>query len=113
MRKVGKFNREEGFSLIELMIVVGIIGVLVSIAMVSFAISLSTSKKAACRSNLKIIRNQILVYYTAHDADPPSLGDLVPGFIENDRGIRCPETGEEYDYDPGSGEVSCPYHTDL
>ena len=48
MRKVGKFNREEGFSLIELMIVVGIIGVLVSIAMVSFAISLSTSKKAAC-----------------------------------------------------------------
>jgi len=113
MRKVGKFNREEGFSLIELMIVVGIIGVLVSIAMVSFAISLSTSKKAACKSNLKVVRDQVVMYHITNDVNPPSLGDLVPGFIENDRGIRCPETGEEYDYDPGSGEVSCPYHTDL
>ncbi len=112
MRKVRELGGEEGFSLLELLIVAVIIGILVGIAVFSFALSVSTSKMAACKSNLKIVRNQMIVYYVKNDSRPPSLGDLVPGYIEDGDDLHCPETGDEYIYDAGSGEVSCPYHTD-
>ncbi|MBC7230984.1 MAG: prepilin-type N-terminal cleavage/methylation domain-containing protein [Actinobacteria bacterium] len=113
MRKPRVLAREDGFSLVELMIVVGIIGVLVGIALVSYEASVNLSKKAACRANLKIIREQLLNYCADHEDYPGSLGELVPNYIENERGIRCPATGEIYHYDPASGEVWCPYHQDL
>lgn len=106
-------DRDDAFTIVELMIVILIIGVLVGIAVASFSLSVSASKKAACKANMKVIREEIIVYYTVNDADPASLDDLVPDYVQSDQGLRCPETGEDYLYDLPTGEVSCPYHTDL
>lgn len=106
-----RFEAEEGFSLLELMMVVAIIGVLVGIAVVSYAISVRSSKETACRANLRIIEGQVLQYQDRYGESSPSLTDLVPEFIESSDSLRCPETGEPYDYDHASGAVSCPYHS--
>ncbi|NPV58184.1 MAG: prepilin-type N-terminal cleavage/methylation domain-containing protein [Actinobacteria bacterium] len=113
MRKSRSLGREEGFSLVELLIVVGIIGILVGIAVASYEVSTSLSRKAVCRGNLKIIREQLLCYYSYHEGYPDDLDELVPDFIENAKGLKCPESGEEYAYDPATGEVWCEYHTDI
>ncbi|RJP31565.1 MAG: type II secretion system protein [Actinobacteria bacterium] len=113
MHKARVLEKQGGFTLVELMVVVGIIGILVSIAVISFAFSVSASKKTACRANLKTIRDQIVVYYSRYHAYPPSLQDLVPEYIEKDSSLNCPDSGEAYDYDPGTGEVSCPFHTGI
>ena len=113
MQKSRRLSRENGFTLVELMIVVLIIAVLIGIAVVSFTVSISASKKAACRANLKIIHDELVVYYTVHGDDPATLNDLIPDYIENGDSLRCPESGEDYIFDPVTGEVSCPYHTDL
>ena len=113
MSSVSSFKRDDGFTVVEMMVVLLIIGILVGIAVLSFSLSLSASKKAACKANLKIIREQLLVYFTVNDEDPAALDDLVPEYIQAEDDLLCPETGEEYIYDPISGEVSCPYHTDL
>ncbi|MEW6552753.1 MAG: prepilin-type N-terminal cleavage/methylation domain-containing protein [Actinomycetota bacterium] len=113
MARFGRLGRDEGFTLMELMMVIAIIGVLVGIAVASYAISVSTSKKTACKANLRTVEEQIVVYHTHHDAYPPTLQDLVPDLIENDGSLYCPESGEAYLYDDSSGDVSCPYHKDL
>jgi prepilin-type N-terminal cleavage/methylation domain-containing protein len=113
MQKFRRLDRDDGFTVVELMVVVLIIGVLVGIAVVSFTVSISASKKAACRANLKIIRDELVVYYTVNGDDPAALDDLVPDYVGSDEGLRCPESGEDYLYDPVTTEVSCPYHTDL
>ena len=106
-------RREEGFTLVELMVVLLILGILVGIATASFIFSVTASKETACKSNLKIVRGAVSRYYSANDEYPASLNDLVPDFIENEAGLICPESGETYQYDSVTGEVRCPYHTDY
>ena len=111
--KKRKILREDGFTLIELMMVIGIIGILVSIAVFSFMMSMTTSKEAVCKGNLRILREQMLVYETEYEGKPPSLEYMVPDFITEEDALHCPETDEMYVYDEESGDVWCPHHTDI
>jgi prepilin-type N-terminal cleavage/methylation domain-containing protein len=113
MARLSKLGRDEGFTLMELMMVIAIIGVLVGIAVASYAISVNVSKKTACKANLKTIEEQIVVYRIHNNVDPPSLQDLFPDLIENEKSLHCPESGEAYLYESSTGDVSCPYHKDL
>lgn len=108
-----RLAREDGFTLVELLMVVVIIGILVSIAVASYAMSVSTSKKTACKANLRNIEEQIIVYRTANNENPLTLQDLVPHQIEDEDDLHCPTSGDAYLYDSSTGEVSCPYHIDL
>jgi len=113
MRKAGTFARDDGFTLVELMMVILIIGILVGIAVLSFAYTLGASKEAACKANLKILRGQVNFYYDKNRAYPASLLDLVPNYVEANNGLNCPQTGDPYIYDPDTGRISCPYHTGI
>ncbi|MBN2026778.1 MAG: prepilin-type N-terminal cleavage/methylation domain-containing protein [Actinobacteria bacterium] len=110
MHKIETLNKDDGFTFLELMIVVGIIGVLVTIAVLSFAFSISASKKTACSANIKTIRKQLHTYYTSYREYPPSLQDMVPEYIDSEKCLSCPDSGEAYVYDDETGEVYCPYH---
>ena len=48
-------NRKQGFTLVEIMIVVAIIGLLAAIAIPSFVKARNTSQQNACINNLRII----------------------------------------------------------
>lgn len=106
-------SSQGGFTIVEMMMVLVIIGILLGIAVASYSFSLNRSKETACRSNLKIVRQALTVYKVKNDAWPPSLSALIPEYIEEGFDFRCPSSGEEYLYDATTGEVSCPRHPEF
>ena len=54
---------KKGFTLIELMIVVAIIGILAAIAIPKFANLINKSKEGATKGALSTVRSAIQVYY--------------------------------------------------
>ena len=63
--------RRAGFSLIELVIVVVIIGIIVGIALVRLTSSAESSKEAALAMNLRTVRDAIGLYRAEHHGRPP------------------------------------------
>jgi prepilin-type N-terminal cleavage/methylation domain-containing protein len=56
-------NRKRGFTLIELMIVVAIIGILAAIAIPKFAELIRKSSEGASKGNLGGLRSALTIYY--------------------------------------------------
>jgi prepilin-type N-terminal cleavage/methylation domain-containing protein len=84
----------EGFTLVEIMIVVMIIGVLTALAAPSFLKARSASKASVCLSNLRLIDGAKEMYEFETDAgegDPCRWDNILP-YIR--RQPVCPSGGE-------------------
>src|SRR3977135_4079302 len=57
------FKTKKGFTLIELMIVVAIIGILAAIAIPQFAQLVAKSQEGATKGNLGTLRSALSIYY--------------------------------------------------
>ncbi len=68
-------NSKKGFTLIELMIVVAIIGILAAIAIPKFADLINKSKEGATKGALSSVRSAINVYYGDNEGWYPTYGD--------------------------------------
>jgi len=68
---------EGGFTLVELMIVMTIIGILSAIAIPSFIRSVQKAKEAVLKEDLHTMRNAIDSYTVDKEKAPQSLDDLV------------------------------------
>jgi general secretion pathway protein G len=69
--------REEGFTLVELMVVMLIIGVLAAIAIPSYTASIRNAREAVLREDLHVMRQAIDSYTMDKQKAPQSLDDLV------------------------------------
>ncbi|MGA2966069.1 MAG: type II secretion system protein, partial [Terriglobales bacterium] len=72
-----------GFTLIELLVVISMIAILVSIAVPMYNQSITRSKEAKLRQNLKTLNEAIDNYSLDKRKAPQSLDDLVPGYIKS------------------------------
>jgi len=70
-------QHERGFTLIELIIVLAIIGILVGLAMPEVRNTLKKSKEAALKDNLFTFRKLIDLYYSDKGKYPASIQTLV------------------------------------
>jgi prepilin-type N-terminal cleavage/methylation domain-containing protein len=66
-------NKKRGFTLIELMIVVAIIGILAAIAIPKFAELIRKSGEGASKGNLGSIRSSLSIYYGDMEGQYPSV----------------------------------------
>lgn len=73
--KIGKDKK--GFTLIELIIVMTIIGILLTIAQPTYRNSVIRAKETVLKENLFALRSAIDQYYADNGVFPPTLNELV------------------------------------
>jgi len=102
-----------GFTLVELMVVIVIIGILVAIAIPVFGGMQERARENTCAANVRILQGAISMYFAEAGKYPAALNLLwdgdpannVPAFVEEEP--LCPDAlTESYNYDASTGVVS-------
>lgn len=73
----GSRNRVEGFTLVELLIVMAIMALLLTLALPRYFSSMERSREVALEQNLKVTRDTIDKFYADRGTYPDSLQQLV------------------------------------
>ncbi|MEQ1823917.1 MAG: prepilin-type N-terminal cleavage/methylation domain-containing protein [Fimbriimonadaceae bacterium] len=92
---MNRFKRNKGFTLVEIMIVVLIIGILLAIAVPNFIKARENSRTRTCIANLRqfeAAKEQWAMENKKGSTDVPTSGDLSPDYIKSIP-ATCPSGG--------------------
>jgi len=116
--KTAKATRVAGFTLVEIMIVVAIIGLLAAIGIPSFVHARATSQANACINNLRQIESavqQVAIEKGLHVGDTVTYPDDLTPYIRlnsNSQIPGCPASGTYTTFTVGATpQVSCSLST--
>lgn len=109
-------NKRRGFTLIELMIVIAIIGILAAIAVPNFKKAREQAREKSCYANMRVIQGAIEMYNMDNTPMITSV-DLTKltgtgGYLKSDP--KCPSNsansyGQTSDL-TDQGKITCPCH---
>ena len=94
-------KKEEGFTLVELMVVVVIIGVLVAIAIPIFQGITADANRNTTMANLRTIGGAVSMYQAEHGALPTDIEGLVPDNLAAVPGGPDPLDSDDYELADG------------
>ncbi len=69
--------RTSGFTLIEILVVMSVIGILITLAIPSYNLAILKAKEATLKEDLFVFRDLLDQYYSDHGVYPASLQELV------------------------------------
>lgn len=111
MREVIKrAKNQKGFTLVELMVVVVIIGILVMIAVPIFNAVTERAEEKACQANQRTIDGAVMMWTTEEGnmGETPTMDELADYL--DDTGLYCPSGDSTDVYAPAApgGKTPCP-----
>ena len=109
-------KNRKGFTLIELMIVIAIIGILAAMAIPNFKKARASARQKACYSNIRVIQGAVEMYNMDVSSMMTALNTqtLITGnYLKSEPSkpeTTCSYTGSALD---GNGSVYCTHHGDV
>ncbi len=114
-----KLLNKKGFTMLELVVVVFILGILLAVGIPAYNGLQTRSENKACATNIEIIQLAVVEYYTANQVKPSNINDLAP-FLDEGGMPLCSKSVDgavEYHYGLAvvknadgtyTGQVICP-----
>lgn len=106
-------RNQRGFTLVELMIVIVIIGVLAAIAVPAYSSYVSKAQERTCEANRRTISTAAGMYYIENIENDnkyaTGINDLSD-YLDNVTSLKCP-AGGTYELVSNSFDVTCTVHS--
>lgn len=95
-QKMRRAQDQKGFTLVELMVVVVILGILVTIAVPLYNAQNEKAKKAACFANQRMIESAAVQYALDKDKEITEVNDLddLNDYLQGNAARTCPSAPE-------------------
>lgn len=72
----------KGFTLVELLVVIVILGILAAVVVFAVAGVTNRGEDSACETELRSVRTAAQAHYAQNGSYPAGVGDLVPEFLD-------------------------------
>ena len=106
-------RNQRGFTLVELMIVIVIIGVLAAIAVPAYRSYVSKAQERTCEANRRTISTAAGMYYIEHDNTYAERIDDLSGYLDNVTSLKCSAGGTSTLESSDSFDVTCSVHSSM
>ena len=100
-------KNEKGFTLIELIVVIGITAILAVIVSTSSFKYLNHAKETVCQTNRQYLERAFLIAIELEEKDEVNV--TFSEFLEKEKTIKCPDAGTFTYLDK---HVNCDHHSD-
>lgn len=105
-------KNERGFTIMELLVVIVIIGVLAAIGVPAYNNVIEKARTTACQANRRTISTAVGMYFAEHGAyaavDDTTVANVYDEYLDNITSIKCPGKTATGGYAvDASGNVTC------